>query len=313
MIVKIDDQNRLTELCGANDCNLQLIEQMTGDRIFSYGNEIIIEVENENKEPVYNILLSEIANEITTGNAVSKESIQSLLDVIQNGDRLQRKLFSNQFITVSSGVKVFPRTVNQAEYMNAMNKFDISVGIGPAGTGKTYLAVAYALSMIISTKKRKLLLTRPVVESGGSQSFHHGDLSPVIDPYLRPIYDVMDFLIGAEKVAELEEKRMIEVAPLDSMRGRSLNECIVILDEAQNSTRTQMKMFLTRLGEDSQAIITGDITQIDLPKDSNSGLIHAMKLLRSIDGIHFSLFKREDVVRNPLVRKIIKAYENEGL
>lgn len=313
MIIKIEDRHELSQLCGPDDSHLQAIESVTGDRIFSYGDEVIIEPADEKREPVYKILIEELTKITSRKEGVSPETVSTLLKAIENGDRLKRELFKEKSIQLGGKKKIFPRTMNQAVYIDAMSSFDIIFGIGPAGTGKTYLAVAYALSQILARKKRKLLLTRPVVEAGESLGYLPGDLSQKISPYLRPIYDVMDFLIGSEKVAELEERRIIEVAPLAYMRGRSLNECIVILDEAQNTTRTQMKMFLTRLGEESQAIITGDITQIDLPKNDHSGLMHARKLLRSIDGIHFSRFHREDVVRNPLIKKIIKAYEDEGI
>lgn len=313
MIIKIENQDELSQLCGPNDTHLQFIQKITGDRVFSYGNEVIIEPIDNERESVYRVLIDELLKTVSQRGQIDESSIESLLVSIKNGKGLKRSLFNEKSIVIKSNTKVFPRTLNQASYIDAMSKFDILFSIGPAGTGKTFLAVAYALSQLLNKKISKLLLTRPVVEAGESLGFLPGDLAQKINPYLKPIYDVMDYLIGPELVTQLEEKRLIEVAPLAYMRGRSLNDCMIILDEAQNTTKIQMKMFLTRLGEGSNAIITGDITQIDLPKMKNSGLLHAKKIVKNIDGINFSFFNRDDVVRNPLVQKIIKAYENEGI
>ena len=201
----------------------------------------------------------------------------------------------------------------QARYLTALDNHDIVLGIGPAGTGKTYLAVAHALRDVLTSKRRKLVLTRPVVEAGESLGYLPGDLAQKISPYLRPLYDAMESLVPYETLHRMEEQRVIEIAPLAYMRGRSLNDCYVILDEAQNTTREQMKMFLTRLGEGSQAVITGDVTQIDLPRKGQSGLLHAVDLLHDIPDIRFSYFTARDVVRNPLVQKIINAYEAESI
>jgi phosphate starvation-inducible PhoH-like protein len=183
--------------------------------------------------------------------------------------------------------------------------------VGPAGTGKTYLAIACALSLVLSKKTRKLVLTRPVVEAGESLGFLPGDLAQKINPYLRPLYDAMEALIPSEVIRRMEDSRAIEIAPLAYMRGRSLNDAFIILDEAQNTTKEQMKMFLTRLGTGSRAVIAGDATQIDLPKRDASGLLHALSLLKNIDGVRFSFLNSTDVVRNPLIKKIIQAYDEE--
>jgi phosphate starvation-inducible PhoH-like protein len=205
--------------------------------------------------------------------------------------------------------RVFPRSRNQGAYVLGMRGCDICFGIGPAGTGKTFLAIAEALRLILSKKMRKLVLTRPVVEAGESLGFLPGDLAQKINPYLRPLYDAMESLVPYEVIRRIEENRTIEIAPLAYMRGRSLNDCVVILDEAQNTTREQMKMFLTRIGEGTRAVVTGDITQIDLPRREDSGLLHAVSILSGIEGIHFSFLHTQDVVRHPLIRKIIAAYE----
>jgi phosphate starvation-inducible PhoH-like protein len=193
-----------------------------------------------------------------------------------------------------------------------MDRSDLVFGIGPAGTGKTYLAVAHALRSVLTKKKRKLLLTRPVVEAGENLGFLPGDLTQKISPYLRPLYDAMDTFINYEMITRMEENRVIEIAPLAYMRGRSLRDSYIILDEAQNTTREQMKMFLTRLGEGSQAVITGDVTQIDLPGKHLSGLLHAREILSGIREIEFTEFTAEDVVRHSLVQKIVQAYESKN-
>jgi phosphate starvation-inducible PhoH-like protein len=246
------------------------------------------------------------------GHTPDPDMIRALYLAIIGEKNGEKNLLDSVQIVIPGSASVYPRTSNQARYIQGMNSSEISIGIGPAGTGKTFLAVAHALREILTKRMRKLILTRPVVEAGESLGFLPGDLTQKISPYLRPLYDAMDALIAFETVTKLEENRIIEIAPLAYMRGRSLNNCYVILDEAQNTTREQMKMFLTRLGEGSRAVITGDITQIDLPRKDQSGLTHAMRILRPIEEIHFTLFDAGDVVRNPLVKKIIHAYESDS-
>ncbi|HVP19823.1 MAG TPA: PhoH family protein, partial [Spirochaetia bacterium] len=202
-----------------------------------------------------------------------------------------------------------PRTYNQALYLDAIERNELVFGVGPAGTGKTYLAVAQALKQVLGQTRRKLIITRPVVEAGESLGYLPGDLTQKIHPYLRPLYDAIESLIPLEMFRRMEENGIIEIAPLAYMRGRTLSEAFIILDEAQNTTREQMKMFLTRIGENSRTVVTGDITQIDLPRKSDSGLLTVIPILRAIREICFTFFEERDVVRNPLVRKIVHAYE----
>lgn len=204
------------------------------------------------------------------------------------------------------------RGANQSAYVKSIRKHDLAFGIGPAGTGKTYLAVACAIDALNDEDVRRIVLVRPAVEAGERLGFLPGDMSQKVDPYLRPMYDALYDMVGAEHVSRLIERNVIEIAPLAFMRGRSLNESFVILDEAQNTSVAQMKMFLTRIGFGSHAVVTGDITQIDLPDNQQSGLKNAMRILDNVDGIGFTLFSPKDVVRHPLVRRIVEAYESDG-
>jgi phosphate starvation-inducible PhoH-like protein len=202
-----------------------------------------------------------------------------------------------------------PRSKNQNDYLNNMSKFEVNFGVGPAGTGKTYLAVAKAVEMLVTEKVKKIILIRPAVEAGEKLGFLPGDLSQKVDPYLRPLYDALYEMLGFEQVIRLLEKEILEVAPLAYLRGRTLNNAFIIMDESQNTTVDQMKMFLTRMGFSSHAIINGDITQIDLPKNIESGLGHSLRVLKDVEGIGFTVFSSRDVVRHPLVRKIVDAYD----
>lgn len=221
------------------------------------------------------------------------------------------EIFLDQVYITANRTVVSPKSVNQKRYIENIRKHDLVFGIGPAGTGKTFLAVAMAIAAFTDNQVKSIILTRPAVEAGEKLGFLPGDLAQKIDPYLRPLYDALNEMLGRERVTDLLERGIIEVAPLAFMRGRTLNNAFVILDEAQNTTPAQMKMFLTRLGFNSKAVVTGDITQIDLPVHHNSGLIHATNILKNIAGIGVSHFSEVDVVRHPLVQKIIKAYEKK--
>jgi phosphate starvation-inducible PhoH-like protein len=248
----------------------------------------------------------ELRREDVAGSGPELQELSVLAQTQTNHQDLMR----SSMIQIPHGFnRVFPRSRNQAAYIQGMRSCDISFCIGPAGTGKTFLAIAEALCLVLSRKMRKLVLTRPVVEAGESLGFLPGDLAQKINPYLRPLYDAMETLIPYEIIHRMEENHIIEIAPLAYMRGRSLNDCMIILDEAQNTTKEQMKMFLTRIGSGARAVITGDTTQIDLPRHVDSGLLHAVSILSGIEGIHFAYLHTGDVVRNPLIKKIIQAYD----
>jgi len=217
--------------------------------------------------------------------------------------------FGDTILVNNQGRPISPRSAGQRQYVHALRNHDVVFGVGPAGTGKTYLAMAVAVAALKRGKVRRLILTRPAVEAGEKLGFLPGDLTEKVDPYLRPLFDALADMLPAERVARMIERRVIEVAPLAFMRGRTLNQAHVVLDEAQNTTREQMKMFLTRLGEDSRMTITGDRTQIDLPRKSDSGLIHALSVLRSVEGVGFAELTGADVVRHSLVSKIVSAYD----
>jgi len=303
--IVLDNRDILSGVCGANDGNLKVIEGSLGGRIAARGNEIRLEGADDDGVKRFKTLMDNLITLVQGGENPSPEYIRALVGSgIPVGEEA--------FIHIPNGFRrVYPRSRNQAAYIRGMGKYDISFGIGPAGTGKTYLAIAHALGLVLSKKVRKLVLTRPVVEAGESLGFLPGDLAQKINPYLRPLHDAMEALVPYDIIHRMEETRAMEIAPLAYMRGRSLNDCVVILDEAQNTTREQMKMFLTRIGEGGRAVITGDITQIDLPRRGESGLLEAVSLLSGIEGLCFSYLHTVDVVRNPLVKKIIQAYESK--
>ena len=300
--IVLDNRDILSGICGANDRNLKVIEGSLGGRIAAMGNEIRLEGADGNGVKRFKTLMDSLVTLVQGGEYPSPEYVRALAG---SGADIQE----DAFIHIPGGFgRVYPRSKNQDTYIRAMRRHDICFGIGPAGTGKTYLAIAQALSLVLSKKMRKMVLTRPVVEAGESLGFLPGDLAQKISPYLRPLYDAMEALVPYDIVHRLEETRAIEIAPLAYMRGRSLNDCVVILDEAQNTTKEQMKMFLTRIGAGTRAIITGDVTQIDLPRRTDSGLLHAIEILRNIEDLSFSFLHTGDVARNPLVKKIIQAY-----
>ena len=306
-ICVLDDTDLIPELCGYDDRNLKAIEEKLQVPVYCRGNEILLESDDKDKQELFSQVIGRMRTYAQKGISPDQDMITTLFNEAESGTSGSHTDYS---ITIAgSSRRVFPRNKNQMHLLELFNTKDLVFAIGPAGTGKTYLAVAKALSEIMQKKYRKLVITRPVVEAGESLGFLPGDLAQKISPYLRPLYDAMESLLSFEAVTKLEEAGVIEVAPLAYMRGRSLDHCYIILDEAQNTTREQMKMFLTRIGEHSRAIVTGDVTQIDLPNKSASGLVEAVKILKEIDDIGFLEFSPGDIVRNRLVKKIIDAYE----
>ncbi|MCX8618889.1 PhoH family protein [Gilliamella sp. B2923] len=317
-VLEPDDNQRLNSLCGPHDDNVKQLERRLGIEINHRGNlfsitgdKICVEAANEILQSLYkqtklktkvvNIEPEQIHLAIKESGALNKVSEHLPAYIDQHGGKLV-------MIKTKRGV-IKPRTANQAQYIAHVLDYDISFGIGPAGTGKTYLAVAAAVDALEKQQIRRIVLTRPAVEAGEKLGFLPGDLSQKVDPYLRPLYDALFEMLGFEKVEKLIEKSVIEVAPLAYMRGRTLNDAFIILDESQNTTIEQMKMFLTRIGFNSKAVITGDITQIDLPRHQKSGLRHAIEVLSQVDEISFNFFNSEDVVRHPVVAKIVNAYD----
>lgn len=304
--IVVPDNDVLSCLCGTNDKNLQLIEEHLGVPVFTKGNELSVENAAPEICQKFQFIVDRIVDEVQSGGKNSDDIILTVLNT-------KRKINAEEMVIMIPGAvrRVYPRTQGQAEYVNLLQSRDMVFCTGSAGSGKTYLAVAEALRLILAHKKSKLIITRPVVEAGESLGFLPGDLEDKIDPYLRPLRDAMETILPPESVKRLFEAGIVEVAPLAYMRGRTLNNAVVILDEAQNTTCAQMKMFLTRMGENTKVFVTGDPSQIDLPKKVESGLMHSINILAKIEDIGFMELTAEDVVRNPLVKKIVKAYENE--
>jgi len=255
-------------------------------------------------------MLKQLYGLLQEGYPLHPNDFDYALNLLRGDDRLNlRDIFLDKVYIKSKKSAITPKSRTQKEYIDAIRNYDIVFGIGPAGTGKTYLAMAMAISSLTEGRVNRIILTRPAVEAGEELGFLPGDLAEKVDPYLRPLYDALHDMMRFEKVAALMQKGVIEVAPIAFMRGRTLNDSFIILDEAQNTTSEQMKMFLTRIGFNSKAVITGDITQIDLPADRTSGLIESKNILQGIKGIKFVFFSKEDVVRHKLVQDIIRAYE----
>ena len=307
--IDISEDMDLAPLFGSFDENIKLIEKALNVSVSSRGNSLRISGEEESVDKaseVINILIGLLDR----GERVDTQKILYAIEMSQENGGIDVKLMGDDCIAINSkGAPIKTKTLGQKKYIEAINKNTIIFGIGPAGTGKTYLAVAKAVTALKSKEVSRIILTRPAVEAGERLGFLPGDLQSKVDPYLRPLYDGMYEMLGAEGFTRYQEKGVIEVAPLAYMRGRTLDNAFIILDEAQNTTPEQMKMFLTRIGFGSKAIVTGDITQIDLPGDKRSGLKEAMRILKNIEGIAFCKFTEKDVVRHPLVMEIIRAYE----
>jgi len=305
--------NTITQvLCGDLNKNLHTIEQAAKVTVQARGSRLQVSGSGHSVELAAS-LLKQLYVLIGKGYPIYTQDIAFGMKILESSPTAKlEEIFLDKVYITSRNRVISPKSVNQKHYLNAIRNNDIVFGIGPAGTGKTYLAVAMAVSSLANEQVRTIILTRPAVEAGEKLGFLPGDLAQKVDPYLRPLIDAINDMLGQDKVQELIERGIIEIAPLAFMRGRTLNNAFVILDEAQNTTRDQMKMFLTRIGFDSRAVVTGDITQIDLPGHSHSGLIEAEKILGGIRGIAFSRFSKSDVVRHPLVQEIIQAYESKS-
>ena len=304
-----NDADVLIRFVGELNKNIKLVEKNFNVRIFQNGNKISISGDEENIKKASNALIDLYAS-TSNGMELSREKIQM---VMNNNEDLQAVSASSEnikeYVIKTPKKTVKPRGKNQNNYLSNMNNYEVNFGVGPAGTGKTYLAVAKAVEMLVNENVKKIILIRPAVEAGEKLGFLPGDLSQKVDPYLRPLYDALYEMLGFEQVVRLLEKEILEVAPLAYLRGRTLNNAFIIMDESQNTSVDQMKMFLTRMGFGSFAIINGDMTQIDLPKNIESGLGHALKVLDGLEDIGFTVFNSKDVVRHPLVRKIVDAYD----
>lgn len=310
--LKIEDENQARTLSGDLDVNLRMIERLTGVKVGIRGENMYLDGPSDRVEEVSHLVV-DILDNIGQGRQVSSREMENLFRRVINGDGADLTELASESITLTPRKTVVPKSSNQKLYVERIRADDIVFGIGPAGTGKTYLAMAAAVRALLSKEVSRIILTRPAVEAGEKLGFLPGDMYEKVNPYLRPLYDALFDMLSAEKALKLVEKSVIEIAPLAFMRGRTLNDSFVILDEAQNTTPEQMKMFLTRLGFDSRAVITGDITQIDLPQRSASGLLEVMEILSDIQGISFVQFNERDVVRHPLVQEIIRAYEKRGI
>lgn len=303
------DNARACSLYGNLNQNLQSLEKIVGVSIHARGTNLKITGLKHEVELVAE-LLQQLYHLIGKGYPVYSSDLAFGLKVLESTPKAQlAKIFLDKVYITTQNRVISPKTRNQKIYIDAIRNNDIVFSNGPAGTGKTYLAVAMAAAALASGQVRSIILTRPAVEAGEKLGFLPGDLAQKVNPYLRPLHDALNDLLGKERSSELIEQEVIEIAPLAFMRGRTLSNAFIILDEAQNTTRSQMKMFLTRIGFDSKAVITGDTTQIDLPAKDQSGLMQAKNILKKIDGIGFCSFAKEDVVRHPLVQKIINAYE----
>ncbi len=305
------------ELFGNLDVNLDLIKDATGVDIFQRDNELIFKADESKTEEEQNAALTlaqsiieEFMSILTSGELLSKQKASYVIELKKAGLSYKESDIAKDVICFThKGKPLKPKTLGQKNYVQSIRKNDIVFGIGPAGTGKTYIAVAMAVNAFKNKEVQKIILARPAVEAGERLGFLPGDLQDKVDPYLRPLYDALYDVLGRDAALRLKEKEAIEVVPLAYMRGRTLDNSFIILDEAQNTTREQMKMFLTRMGFGSKVVVTGDVTQIDLPAGKKSGLVEASRVLKNVEGIEFCYLKDADVVRHELVKRIINAYD----
>ncbi len=310
--IVFDSPHQMSLVCGVNDRNISYLELLLAGEISVYGNSIIYTDTPDSpsgREELFSSLIERLKKKCETMEELSEPDIFMEYQELQNTSHPS----GSGEVSIAVGPKiVFPKSLHQKKFIEHLEKKQLNFAIGPAGTGKTFLAIAFALKEVLSGNKQKIILTRPVVEAGENLGFLPGDLNQKLSPYLLPIYDAMEYLVSRPVLKRLEENGSIESAPLAYMRGRSFNNACVLLDEAQNTSREQMKMFLTRIGEHTSAVVTGDVTQIDLARPEFSGLVHARRILHTVPGIGFVDFTGSDVVRSRLVQKIISAYETEN-
>ena len=303
---------QLVNLSGVKDENLEVLEDHFQVEISLRGDEMTLVGEKENLEKTKKVIFS-LLKLIVSGVSISRRDVVYAQKLVEK-DKLDQlsELYHIKIARTYNGKLIYPKTLGQKSYYYALKNNDVVFGIGPAGTGKTYLAVVFAVAALKNNEVKKIILTRPAVEAGESLGFLPGDLKEKVDPYLRPLYDALHDMLGVEQTEKLIEKGVIEIAPLAYMRGRTLEDAYVILDEAQNTTDNQMKMFLTRLGFRSKMIVTGDISQIDLPRNTTSGLVRALDILEGVKGISFIHLSAMDVVRHPVVQRIIERYDGNN-
>ncbi|MGB1682685.1 MAG: PhoH family protein [Arenicellales bacterium] len=304
-----EDNQRLADLCGEHNAHLKQVEEGFGVRISHRGHLFCVDGRDRDVRHAQDVLTS-LYEDTGNGSSLSPDRVHMAISQIPHDVAKGRVSAHDVVIRVRKSL-IRGKSANQKEYLRNILRHDINFGVGPAGTGKTYLAVACAVQALAEEKVERIILVRPAVEAGERLGFLPGDIGQKVDPYLRPLYDALYEMLGSERVGRLIERHVIELAPLAYMRGRTLGNAFVILDEAQNTTDAQMKMFLTRLGFGSQAVITGDPSQVDLPGNVRSGLVHAVSLLGSVDGVSITRFTGQDVVRHPLVQKVIEAYDGE--
>jgi len=311
-ILEVDRMEQVINVFGSFDENIRIVEQAFDVKIINRDTELKVIGEDENLEKIekaYKVLRN-LINLAAKGEVINEQNVRYIISLIEDGLEDKISTFGEDCLCITAkGKPIKTKTIGQKKYTDAIKNNIVTFGIGPAGTGKTYLAVAMAVTAFRHNEVNRIILTRPAVEAGEKLGFLPGDLQNKIDPYLRPLHDALYDMLGMETYQKYVERGMIEIAPLAYMRGRTLDDSFIILDEAQNTTPEQMKMFLTRIGFGSKAVITGDVTQIDLPAGKKSGLKEAIRVLKNIEGISFSYLTERDVVRHPLVQEIIKAYE----
>lgn len=309
--IEFPDVDKVRLLCGVHQENLKLVERRTGVQLGARGQQVVVAGGDVAARDLAERVLRELYGLVDQGYPLYLEDVDQAAKLVAQGQS-PREVFGDTIYVTARHRIITPKNMGQRRYVKAIREHDIVFGIGPAGTGKTYLAMAMAVAHLVERKVKRIVLTRPAVEAGERLGFLPGDLSQKVDPYLRPMYDALYEMLGFEKVTRLIERNVIEVAPLAFMRGRTLNDAFIILDEAQNTTIEQMKMFLTRIGFGSKAVVTGDVTQTDLPGNRISGLLHVIDVLRGVQGVAFTMFTSQDVVRHPLVQRIVQAYERAG-